>query len=159
MLSCHWYIIWSILKNPKNISKRRFQGCRRETCRRASPPENVQIIQQDMRGRGQSCKNWRNKIIWFVTVISPHNWCQTQILHPKRRARFFQICNKYSSGGKTYLGCFPVSLPWYTMIYVPFRKLFVVAVLPLSPIALTSSLSSLPWIQCLLYQLGTLNNK
>ena len=47
MLSCHWYLIWSIWNNPKNISKRRFQGCRRETCRRASPPENVQIIQQD----------------------------------------------------------------------------------------------------------------
>ena len=117
MLSCHWYLIWSIWNNPKNISKRRFQGYRRETCRRASPPENVQILQQDIMGKRQSCKNWRNKIIWFVTAISPHNWCQTQILHPKRRARLFQICYKYISGGKTYLGCFLVSLPWYTMIY------------------------------------------
>ena len=68
-------------------------------------------------GRGQSCKKWGNKIIWFVTAILPHNWCQIQILHPKRRARLFQICYKYISGGKTYLGCFLVSLPWYTMIY------------------------------------------
>ena len=117
MLSCHWYLNWSMWNNSKNISKRRFQGCRRETCRRASPPENVQILQQDIMGKRQSCKNWRNKIIWFVTAISPHNWCQTQILHPKRRARLFQICYKYISGGKTYLGCFLVSLPWYTMIY------------------------------------------
>ena len=102
MLSCHWYLIWSILNNSKSISKRRFQGCRRETCRRASPPENLQILQQDIMGKGKSCTNWRNKIIWFVTAISPHNWCQTQILHPKRHARLFQICYKYISGGKTY---------------------------------------------------------
>ena len=72
MLSCHWYLIWSIWNNPKNISKRRFQGCRRETCRRASPPENVQIIQRDMLGTGTILQKWRNKIIWFVTAISPH---------------------------------------------------------------------------------------